>query len=171
MKVDFVDRYNAALGTIIMVLTTILGQYWYLFAGYLLLNILDWITGWSRSYKLQKTSSDKGYKGIVKKTGYWVIITIAFLIPALLIDVGRDALHVDLSFLTALGWLTLTMLIVNETRSILENLVESGYNVPEFLIKGLDVTAKLISKKAEDDIPSDEIHEITTEGDKHEMDL
>ena len=32
----------------------------------------------------------------------------------------------------------------NGTRSILENLVECGYNVPEFLIKGLAVTEKLI---------------------------
>ena len=55
------------------------------------------------------------------------------------------------------------MLIVNEARSILENLVEAGYEVPEFLIKGLDVAAKLLEKKAETDRPSDELHEITEE--------
>ena len=161
MKFDFIDKYNAVVGTVVAVLTAFLGTYWYLFAGYLLLNVLDWLTGWNRSVKLQQSSSDKGLKGIIKKTGYWVIISVAFLIPSLLIGLGRDVLHVDLSFLTLLGWLTLAMLIVNEARSIIENLVEAGYEVPEFLIKGLDVTAKLLNKKAE----SDEIHEITIGGD------
>ena len=159
MKMDFVDRYNVFLGGIVTILTAILGTYWYLFAGYLILNVLDWLTGWNRALTLHQSSSDKGLKGIVKKTGYWVIISVAFLIPSLLIGLGRDILNVDLHFLTLLGWLTLAMLIVNEARSILENLVETGYDVPDFLIKGLDVTAKLIRKKAE----SDEVHEITLE--------
>lgn len=159
MKFDFIDKYNTAVGTAVAILTAVFGTYWYLFAGYLLLNVLDWLTGWNRSMKLQQSSSDKGFKGILKKTGYWVIISVAFLIPSLLIGLGRDVLHIDLSFLTLLGWLTLAMLIVNEARSIIENLVEAGYEVPEFLIKGLDVTAKLLNKKAE----SDEVHEITLE--------
>ena len=161
MKFDFIDKYNAVVGTVVAVLTAFLGTYWYLFAGYLLLNVLDWLTGWNRSVKLQQSSSDKGLKGIIKKTGYWVNISVAVVIFSLLIGLGRDVLHVDLGFLTLLGWLTLAMLIVNEARSIIENLVEAGYEVPEFLIKGLDVTAKLLNKKAE----SDEIHEITIGGD------
>ena len=36
------------------------------------------------------------------------------------------------------------MLIINEARSILENLVELGVKVPEVLIKGLAITEKLI---------------------------
>lgn len=46
-----------------------------------------------------------------------------------------------------IGWFTLAMLLVNEARSILENLVECGYNVPEFLIKGLAVAQKLLNKR------------------------
>ena len=53
-------------------------------------------------------------------------------------------LGIDLSFLHLIGWWVLAMLIVNEARSILENLVEMGYKVPEMLIKGLAVTEKLI---------------------------
>ena len=164
MRIDFIDRVNAGIGVVIAVLTAFLGTYWYLFAGYLLLNVLDWLTGWHRAVVLRQSSSDKGLKGIIKKTGYWVIITVAFLIPSLLINLGRDVLHTDLSFLTLLGWLTLAMLIVNEARSILENLVETGYNVPDFLVKGLDITAKLLNKKAE----SDEVHEITLEKEEKE---
>ena len=58
---------------------------------------------------------------------------------------GQDILHVDLNFLAMVGWFTLACLMVNEARSILENLVECGYNVPSILIKGLAVTEKLIN--------------------------
>ena len=49
--------------------------------------------------------------------------------------------------MTLFGWFTLANLTVNEVRSILENIVEMGYKVPEFLIKGLAVTEKLINSK------------------------
>lgn len=85
-----------------------------------------------------------GFQGILKKLGYWAIILVAFLIPDLFIHLGQDILGVNLSFLTLLGWFTLASLLVNEVRSILENLVECGYKVPDFLIQGLAVTEKLI---------------------------
>lgn len=146
---DFIDRYNAIVGTIVMVLTAMLGVYWYIFAGYLLFNVLDWLTGWYKSRKLGKESSRVGLKGILKKLGYWIIILVAFLMPTLFINLGQDLLGINLDFLLLLGWFTLACLLVNEIRSILENLVECGYNVPAFLIKGLAVTEKLISAGAE----------------------
>ena len=57
------------------------------------------------------------------------------------------------------GWLTLATYMVNEIRSILENLVEANVEVPAFLIKGLDVTKKLIDKQAEDSVPDEEKEE------------
>lgn len=156
MKIDFIDYYNVAVGAVVAVLTAIFGVYWYLFAGYLLLNILDWITGWRRANKLHQESSMVGLRGIIKKTGYWVIVLIAFMIPDLFIKIGRDTLGINLDFLMLLGWFTLATLIVNEIRSILENLVEMNYDVPEILISGLAITEKLIKKKSETIIPEDE---------------
>lgn len=144
MKFYFIDTYNMAVGAVVAVLSAIFGMYWYLFAGYLLLNILDWLTGWYKSRKMRTESSYRGLYGIAKKTGYWVIILVAFLIPELFIRLGNDLLGVDLGFLVLLGWFTLATLLVNEIRSILENLVECGYEVPDFLIRGLAVTEKLI---------------------------
>ncbi len=48
------------------------------------------------------------------------------------------------------GWFTLVCLIINETRSIIENLVEIGINVPSFLIKGLEIYEKIIETTIED---------------------
>ena len=140
----FVDRYNAAVGAAVAVFSGLFGVYWYLFAGYLALNVIDWLTGWYKARKLGKESSAVGWRGAAKKVGYWVIILVAFLMPTLFVHLGQDMLGVNLQFLMLFGWFTLATLLVNEIRSILENLVECGYNVPAFLIKGLAVTEKLI---------------------------
>ena len=88
MRLDFIDRYNAVVGAVVVVLSAIFGAYWYLFAGYLLLNILDWLTGWYKSRRKRTESSYRGMWGIAKKTGYWVMILVAFLVPELFVHLG-----------------------------------------------------------------------------------
>lgn len=144
---NFVDKYNAVVGSFVAALTAIFGVYWYIFAGYLVMNMLDWATGWYKSRKKGQESSKTGLKGILKKLGYWVIILVAFLMPNLLINLGHDVLRINLDFLMLFGWFTLACLLINEIRSILENLVECGYQVPNFLIKGLAVTEKLLQSE------------------------
>ena len=51
MKINFVDKYNAAVGAVVSIMTAVFGTYWYIFAAYLLLNILDWLTGWCKANK------------------------------------------------------------------------------------------------------------------------
>ena len=150
MKV-FTDTYNLALGAVVTVLSTIFGVYWYIFVAYLALNVLDWLTGWYRSRQKKRESSSAGLKGILKKTGYWVIVAVAFLVSEVFVHLGTDVLHMDLDFLMMVGWFTLACLMVNEARSILENLVECGYDVPSVLIDGLKVTDKMLNKESEDD--------------------
>lgn len=94
----FVDKYNAIVGSLVAVATALLGAYWYVFAGYLLLNVLDWGTGWYKARKKKEESSYIGLRGILKKVGYWVIILVAFLMPDLLIGLGRDVLGINLDF-------------------------------------------------------------------------
>lgn len=144
-----VDTYNIVVGASVALLSAVFGMYWYIFAAYLLLNVLDWLTGWYKARKLQKESSAIGLRGILKKLGYWVIIAVAFLVSSVFAEMGKDLLNIDLAFLAMVGWFTLACLLVNEVRSIIENLVECGYNVPDVLIKGLAVTAELINKDSE----------------------
>lgn len=140
----FTNKYNAAVGGIVAVLTAVFGTYWYVFAAFLALNVIDWITGWVKANRKKEESSKVGAIGAFKKLGYWAVVLVAFLIASVFVKFGRDMLGVDLSFLHLIGWWVLAMLIVNEARSILENLVELGYKVPDVLIKGLAVTEKLI---------------------------
>ena len=149
MKV-FTDYYNSICGGAIALLTLIFGEHWFLFALFLFLNTADWITGWMKSNINHKTNSNKGWTGVLKKIGYWLMIAFAFMISAGLIEVGRT-IGIDLHITTLLGWYVLASLIVNEARSITENFVEAGYDVPKILVNGLVVADKKINKNSDED--------------------
>ena len=70
------DTYNAAAGAVIAVLTYIFGEHWALFALFLAFNVADWITGWAKSRLAHKESSSAGWKGVLKKLGYWLMIAV-----------------------------------------------------------------------------------------------
>lgn len=149
MKV-FTDTYNVAAGAVIAFMSAAFGVYWYIFAAYLIFNIFDWLTGWYKSRRQKKESSSVGLHGVLKKLGYWVIIAVAFLVSDIFVQLGKDILHINLGFLMMVGWFTLACLMVNEARSILENLVECGYDVPNVLIEGLEIADKMINQESED---------------------
>lgn len=151
----FMDKYNAIAGAAVAILTAVFGIYWYVFAAFLLLNVIDWLTGWYKSHKKKEESSKTGLIGIVKKLGYWAIILVAFIISGVFVHLGNDVLGINLAFLTMIGWWVVAMLIVNEARSILKNLVECGYNVPHVLVKGLAVTEKIMNAKQEGEFGND----------------
>ena len=143
------DMYNAAMGVMVTLLAAMFGDYWYIFAAFIIFNVFGWLTGWYKSRRSKTESSAAGLQGILKKLGYWVIIAVAFIVADVFVHMGDDVLHMDLGFLMMVGWFTVACLMVNEVRSILENLVECGCNVPKVLIKGLAVTEKLIANEEE----------------------
>ena len=148
MKV--IDTYNAIVGGIVAVLSYIFGEHWILFALFLAFNLADWITGWMKSRIAHKENSKTGWKGVLKKLGYWIMIAVAFGASAVFVEIGKT-IGVDLGITTLLGWFVLASLLVNEIRSICENFVEAGYNVPQILIRGLEVADKAINKEADTD--------------------
>ena len=143
-----IDGYNAIGGAIVAVLSYILGEHWILFVAFLLLNVADWITGWMKSRIAGKENSVKGWKGVLKKLGYWLMIMVAFGASAIFIEIGKT-IDIDLGVTTLLGWFVLASLLINEIRSILENFVEAGFNVPMILVKGLEVADKVVNKDSE----------------------
>ena len=143
------DSYNAVAGGIVAVLSYIFGEHWILFAMFLAFNVADWVTGWMKSRMTKKENSVKGWKGVLKKLGYWIMIMVAFGASAVFVEIG-NAIGIDLGITTLLGWFVLASLIVNELRSILENFVEAGYSVPTILIKGLEVADRVVNKEEEE---------------------
>lgn len=145
---SFIDGYNAVTGAVVAVLSYILGEHWLLFVAFLGLNVADWLTGWMKSRMAGKENSTAGWKGVLKKLGYWLMVLVAFGASAVFIEIGK-AIGVDLGITTLLGWFVLASLLINEIRSILENFVEAGYNVPAVLVKGLQVADKIVNKEKE----------------------
>lgn len=149
MNEEFSKVFNKITTTISILtttLTSIFGIEWILFLGYLILNFFDYITGTMKSKVKNIESSNKGLIGIIKKICYWILIFISFLISFLLVQIGMK-INVNLDFIMFFGWFTLACLIINETRSIIENLVEIGIHVPTFLTKGLDIYSKILDTK------------------------
>ena len=143
---NWMDSYNAIVGSIVAVLSFVFGEHWILFAIFLLFNVADWITGWMKSRINNVENSSAGWKGVLKKLGYWLMILVAFAASAVFIEIG-NTLGMDLGITTLLGYFVLASLLVNELRSILENFVEAGYNVPTILTKGLEVADKVVNQE------------------------
>ena len=140
------DKINMIYGLIATIGVAIFGKYWYLFAGFLAMNVIDYFTGWRKARYLKTESSAVGARGVLKKVGYWVVIGIAFYVSFAFVEMGK-LFGTNLEFLYFLGWFTLATYLINEIRSILENLIVLGVNVPDFFVKGLEVSQKLIEKR------------------------
>lgn len=147
---NWMDSYNAIVGSIVAVLSFVFGEHWILFAIFLLFNIADWLTGWMKSRINNVENSSAGWKGVLKKLGYWLMILVAFAASAVFIEIG-NTLGMDLGITTLLGYFVLASLLVNELRSILENFVEAGYDVPTVLVKGLEVADKVVNQEESQD--------------------
>ncbi|GFI42296.1 holin [Thomasclavelia cocleata] len=137
---------DAVIGAVIAFFSMIFGEHWILFAVFLLFNIVDYITGWMKAKMANKVNSTAGLIGVLKKLGYWIMVMVSFLASVLFIEIG-NTLGIDLGITTLLGWFVLASLTINELRSIIENLVETGYNIPNILTKGLEVADKIINEE------------------------
>jgi len=142
------DKVNLLGGGIVALLSAIFGQLWFLFAGLLVLNFADWITGWRAANKANECSSKIGAKGIAKKVGYWLVIAVSFFIGFIFQELGQ-VLNMNLNFMNCIGWFVLANYLVNESRSILENLIRLNVPVQPFLVRGLKTASEWIDKAAD----------------------
>lgn len=120
------------VGTIIGGAQAFLEPHHILFLLYLIMNLLDLIAGALAAYSKDKFSCRELVKGIARKVGYWIMVTVSFIVSMGLETIG-GTLNVDLSFIFILGWVVLSILLVNEARSILQKLVVLGVHVPPVL--------------------------------------
>lgn len=139
--------YIIVIGVCFITIVTIVKNS-FLFAFYLFLNLSDYITGSINARIHKKESSKKGDNGIIKKIGYWILILISFALPAIFIQLGK-IIKIDFQITTLFSWFILCSLMINECRSIIENLTSMGCTVPKILIEGLEIIDKKINKGEE----------------------
>lgn len=138
------NKINLVIGAITALMSYLLGEHWILFVFFLALNAGDFLTRWIAARITGTENSKAGWIGVLKKLGYWVMIALGFGMSIIFIEIGQ-VIGINLEVTTFLGWFVLATLIINEIRSILENLVEAyGEKVPTILVKGLEVANKSI---------------------------
>ena len=144
----FASKVKYLISCITSILSAIFGDFWFLFVFLLGLNIIDYITGIMKARYLKIESSRRAMKGFIKKFLIWCLISMGFGLGIAFEKIG-EVIGINLHIMLAIGWFILAHCIINEFRSILENMVEldKGYLVPKWLIKGLEVTNKIIDKK------------------------
>ena len=143
----FETKINYIISTITAILSAILGDFWFLFIFLLGLNIIDYITGIMKAKYLKIESSKRATKGFIKKFLIWCLIAMGFGLGIAFEKIGA-VIGINLHIMLSIGWFILAHCIINEFRSILENMVEldKGYLVPKWLIKGLEITNEIITK-------------------------
>lgn len=149
-SLPIIDKLNVGVGMGIALLSYFFGEHWILFAGFLALNVMDFITRGIAARITKTTNSEEGLIGIVKKFGYWMMILLAYIMSAIFMEIG-ETFGINLQISEFIGLAVLAALIVNEVRSILENLVDAGYNPPKILIKGLEAADKAVEKLSDED--------------------
>lgn len=153
---SFLDWYNTLVGGAVTLLAAVFGKHWYIFVAFAFFNIVDYLSGWYKARKTKTEDSKIGLSGIIKKLWYWVIVALAFVVASIISTEANTLLGINLQWLSLIGWFTLASLAVNELRSICENLVAAGINIPSVFTKGLAVAQKLIEDKATSVLPDTE---------------
>lgn len=112
---------KSILSAVATTLLFILGGWDIALQSLIIIMIIDYLTGISKSYVAKKLNSNKGFKGIVRKLAMLGIVAIAVIIDRLIGDTGLIRNFI------------IYYLVANEGLSIIENLGEMDIIVPEFL--------------------------------------
>ena len=107
-------------------IVSLFGGYDILFKTFLIVIIIDYISGILQAIYKKKLNSQIGAKGIVKKVGYILIVIIAAAFDTL----NGNAM--------AIRNVIIYMFIANEGISILENLSQIGILIPNILKNKLE---------------------------------
>lgn len=139
-----IDWYKVIAGVSIALLSNVFGPQWKVFIFYLLFNVLDYLTRWIAARRTKTEESSKAETGIYKKVSLWVLILVAFSSGYILTVLVNDIFGGNIN-LVYIGWVVLGMLMVNEIRSICENLIDAGVKVPEIVSKGLKIAETVMN--------------------------
>lgn len=170
MKVDgtttavapILSRFDSIIAMCGAILTYIFGEHYILFVAYIGLNIADFLTRWIAARCTQTENSLKASKGLFKKVAYWILIALSFGMTATFMEIG-EVIGIDLKVTIMIGWFVLIALIINEIRSIIENLSEiPGVHIPKVLTKGLSFAHKAVEQVTDATIPDVEDKEENT---------
>lgn len=119
------------------IISVILTTFVYLLGGFdialkslLVVMIIDYLTGIASGYYNKELSSKIGFKGIIKKFCYLLIVVLSVVIDNLL---GQSGI---------IRTLVIYFFVANDGLSIIENLAELDIKLPQKLIDSLEQIKK-----------------------------
>lgn len=130
-KANGFKAFIAGIGTL---LSAKLGLLWIVLPLFMLVIVLDYVTGMIAAKKEKKISSKTGMWEIVKKLLYGVEIAVAMSVDWTIINVA-NSVGFKFPAVTIFGLLVTIWIIINELISILENLTRLEVPMPVFLLK------------------------------------
>lgn len=127
-----------------------LGFCGWLFFVLLMFMTIDFITGLTAAGLKGETSSKAGWKGAIKKTGYFALVSVGVGCDWVISN-AFPAIGIQFSTKGIIAALVMIWLLSVEFISIIENYSEMGLPVPPFL-KKLISAIKSVTEKAGDSI-------------------
>ena len=141
-------QLKAALTTLGVTLTTILGWKGILSLIWVIAMGIDYLSGTLAAMKNHEWSSETARSGLWHKAGTVLAVLAAALTDGVIYLVGQQ-LRLGITWTGLLMPLTLSWYILTEAGSILENTVKLGANIPNWLIKILKISLKSINAAGE----------------------
>ena len=112
--------------------------------------IVDYITGMIKAYMRFQLNSKIGFRGILKKISYFIIVAVGMGIDWL-IQYGLSEIGITYSIGFSVACFVIIWLIINELISILENVSSFGVALPSFLLTLIKRLKKTVDEKEEKD--------------------
>ena len=112
---------KSVISMIVTFLVYVLGGWDIALQSLIIVIVLDYLTGISKSYITKELNSNKGFKGIIKKLSMFCIVAVAVIIDNIIGQTGM------------IRTLIIYYLVANEGLSIIENLAKMDIIVPNFL--------------------------------------
>ncbi len=142
------DGAQAALSVVITAAAALFNRVPTLLLLFMIAVVIDYLTGWIKAaFFLKEWNSKTGLQGIIKKTMYFVLIGVAFMVGYGIKELGTQ-IGFDLGFSLYIGWYTVAVMLINELTSILENLYAiMPEKVPVWLVKILKITDNTLENK------------------------
>ncbi len=119
-------------------------------------NIIDYATGlMAAPSRKVGISSYKGMRGICKKVSMWLLVVVGAIVDQLL-KYASETFGIMLPFSFLIACIVAIWIICNELISILENMVDIGVNIPDFLMPLVKHIRSQIDEMAENVIEGSE---------------
>lgn len=150
------NQIKAIIITSGSVLSSVLGTLYIPILLMIACNIIDYATGLMATPNRNcGISSYRSVKGIFKKVAMWLLVVVGVVIDQLL-KYTTETIGITLPFSFLIACIVAIWIICNELISILENMVDIGVNIPDFLMPLVKHIRSQIDEMAENVIEGSE---------------